>query len=103
MSLYGLLKQREAKKNPIRVGVIGAGTFSTAFINQVKITPGMKLVCVADLEVEKARQACISAGWPEEAVALCDSASAVNDSASGSRVAITDNADNLINAELDVT
>ncbi len=102
MSLYGLLKQRESQQNPIKVGVIGAGTFSSAFINQARITPGIKLVSVADLDVEKARQACIAAGWPEEAIALCDSASAINDSASESKVAITDNADNLINAELDV-
>ena len=102
MSLYGLLKQRESQHNPIKVGVIGAGTFSSAFINQVKITPGMNLVSIADLEVEKGRQACIAAGWPEEAIALCDTASAINDSVSESKVGITDNADNLINAELDV-
>jgi predicted homoserine dehydrogenase-like protein len=102
MSLYGLLKQRESQHNPIKVGVIGAGTFSSAFINQVKITPGMRLVGVADLEEEKARQACIAAGWPQEAIAPCGSSSAINDSASESKVAVTDNADHLINAELDV-
>lgn len=102
MSLYGLLKQRESRNNPIKIGVVGAGTFSSAFINQVKATPGMRLVCVADIEVEKARQACLSAGWPEGSIAYCDSPSSVNDSASESKVAITENADNLITAELDV-
>jgi predicted homoserine dehydrogenase-like protein len=102
MSLYALLKQRESQDNPIKVGVIGAGTFSSAFINQATITPGMRLVGIADLEVEKARQSCIAAGWPQEAIALCDSSSAINDAVSESKVAITDNADHVINAELDV-
>ena len=102
MSLYGLLKQRESMNKPIRVGIIGAGTFSSAFINQAKTTPGMRLVSIADLDVEKAKKACIGAGWSEEAMAFCDSPSGINDGATKERVSITDNADNLLNADLDV-
>jgi len=102
MSLYGLLKQRESINKPIKIGIIGAGTFSSAFINQAKIIPGMRLVSVADLDVEKARKACIAAGWPEALIEVSGSKSGINDGAAEGKVVLTDNADNLINADLDV-
>jgi predicted homoserine dehydrogenase-like protein len=79
MSLLDLLQRREADGKPVRVGVIGAGTFSTAFLNQARRTPGMQ-------------------------VALADGRSpdAVNDLVARGKVAIADNADYLLHADLDV-
>ena len=68
MSLYDLLQQRESMNKPVRIGVIGAGVFSSAFLNQARLIPGMHVVCVADLDAEKAKRACVAVGWPEEAV-----------------------------------
>jgi predicted homoserine dehydrogenase-like protein len=48
MSLFALLEKRQAINRPVRIGVIGAGTFSSAFLNQVRQVPGMKVVCIAD-------------------------------------------------------
>ena len=36
MSLYGLLQKRQAINRPVRIGVVGAGTFSSAFLNQAR-------------------------------------------------------------------
>jgi len=102
MSLFALLKKRESVNRPVRIGVIGAGTFSLAFLNQVRRVPGMQLVSVADLDEEKAKRACIAAGWPEEAVVMGHSPSAVNDGAALGKVMVTDNADHLIQADLEV-
>jgi predicted homoserine dehydrogenase-like protein len=102
MSLYEQLRKREAINKPVRVGIIGAGTFSAAFMNQIRTIPGMRLVSVADLDVEKARKACTGAGWPEEAVTVCNTPSAINDDAARGKVAVTDNSDNLIQADLEV-
>jgi predicted homoserine dehydrogenase-like protein len=102
MSLYDLLQGRELKNKPIRVGVIGAGTFSSAFLNQARSIPGMRVVSVADLDMEKARRTCIGAGWSEEAVGVGHSASSMNDGAARGKVMVTDNADHLIKADLDV-
>nr|NIO06997.1 flagellar biosynthesis protein FlgA [Deltaproteobacteria bacterium] len=55
MNLYRLLEQRENDGRPVRVGVIGAGIYGSMFLSQLRFTPGMKLVGVADLDVEKAR------------------------------------------------
>jgi predicted homoserine dehydrogenase-like protein len=102
MSLYSLLEKRRAANRPVRIGVIGAGTFSSAFLNQARQVPGMQIVSVADLDEEKAKKACISAGWPEAAVGIVHSPAGVNDGAARGKVMVTDNADHLIQADLEV-
>ncbi len=102
MSLYRSLQEREATNRPIRIGVIGAGTFGSMFLAQARQTPGMKLVGIAELDLEKATQTCLEAGWPREAIAYENSAGAINDGANKGRIILTDNAEQLIKAELDI-
>lgn len=102
MSLYGLLEKRRAINRPVRIGVIGAGTFSSAFLNQARRVAGIQFVSVADLDAEKAKRACIAAGWPEEAVGIVSSSSSINDGAARGKVMVTDNVDHLIKADLEV-
>ncbi len=102
MSLFALLQHREEDGRPVRVGVIGAGTFSTAFLNQARRTPGMRVACVADLYPQKARDACLASGWSSGELADGRSPDAVNDLITAGKVAITDSADNLLHADLDV-
>ena len=54
MGLYTLLEQRARSGNPIKVGIIGAGKFGAMFLSQVRLTPGMQVVGIADLDLEKA-------------------------------------------------
>lgn len=51
------------------VGVIGAGKFGTMFLAQARLTPGMHVVGVADLDAERARRQLHVCGWPKEAAA----------------------------------
>jgi predicted homoserine dehydrogenase-like protein len=102
MSLYRLLQQRAKSGKPIRIGIIGAGTFGTAFIAQARTTPGMQLVGIAELDLEKAREACLKTGWSEEAIHFGDSVAAINDGARRGRITLTSDAKQLIQAELDV-
>ncbi len=69
MNLYALLQRRlEAGGGPVSVGVIGAGKFGSMFLAQIPKTPGLKLAALADLNVERARQALKTTGWDEEAI-----------------------------------
>lgn len=66
MNLYSLLKERKREAGPIRVGVIGAGKFSSMFLTQAVHSDGFHVVAVADIDVPKARSALERTGWPEE-------------------------------------
>jgi len=61
-----MLKARAEAGNPVRVGLIGAGKFGSMFLAQVRRTPGMHLVGVADLSADRAQQALNRTGWEDE-------------------------------------
>ena len=102
MNYFTLLQQRAQKNDPVKVGIIGAGKFSTMYISQARFTPGIKIVGVADLDPEKARQACMKTGWTEDTLCFENSTGAINDAARAGRTAITEDATALIAADLDV-
>ena len=44
-------RKLEAREDPIRVGVIGAGIFGSQVIYAVENAPGMRVAAIADVEV----------------------------------------------------
>jgi len=94
MNLYSLLRTRAENDQPIRVVVIGAGKFGTMFLSQIRLTPGMHLLGVADLSVERAKTALAETGWPKDQVGAASPAKAL---AQGTTF-ITDDGPALINA-----
>lgn len=104
MSLHTLLCKREEEKRPIRIGMLGAGRYGAMFLAQSRFIPGMEVCGVVDLNLEKARGACISAGWSKESVITANSTGAINDETRKGRggIVLTDDADKLIQADLDV-
>src|SRR5438876_12093297 len=69
MSLYRLLQERTAAGQPVRVGLIGAGKFGSMFLNQVPTMPGLAVSVIADLDPERARNACHTVGWDAARIA----------------------------------
>src|SRR6266550_523543 len=84
--------EREAAGRPVRVGLIGAGKFGTMFLAQVRRTPGMHLVGLADLNVERARNQLRSCGWSEPQF----SAANLGDALRSGRTFVTADAEALI-------
>ena len=68
MNLHALLLEREASGHPVTVGLIGAGKFGTMFLAQARLTRGMRVLAVADLDAARARRQLRIAGWDDEAV-----------------------------------
>ncbi|MGW8269205.1 MAG: NAD(P)H-dependent oxidoreductase [Burkholderiales bacterium] len=68
MNLYAKLREREAKAQPLRVGVIGAGKFAAMYLAQVPRTPGVRIAAIADLAPANARANLERVGWPAELV-----------------------------------
>jgi predicted homoserine dehydrogenase-like protein len=67
MNLHAKLIEREAAGRPVTVGVIGAGKFGTMFLAQARLTRGVHIAGVADLDVGRARKQLRTADWPDAA------------------------------------
>jgi predicted homoserine dehydrogenase-like protein len=57
MSIYTQLVEREQAKNPIRVGVIGAGQMGFGMIAQIASIPGMVVAGISDINMDNALKA----------------------------------------------
>ncbi len=66
MNLSKLLAARVAARNPVRIGLIGAGKFGSMYLAQAIRTPGIHVLGIADLAPDRARAALARVGWPEE-------------------------------------
>jgi predicted homoserine dehydrogenase-like protein len=76
LNLHTKLLEREAAGRPVTVAVIGAVKFGTMFLSQARLTQGMHVVAVADLDVGRARSQLKTAGWPDESYAAASLAEA---------------------------
>src|SRR6202158_1848219 len=92
MNLHSLLLEREASGRPVTVGLIGAGKFGTMFLAQARLTRGMHVVAVADLDVARARSQLRTAGWDGEKV----SAASLGEAFKTGRTHVTADAEALI-------
>jgi len=66
MFLFDELCSLQNGRNPVRVGLIGAGKFGSMFLAQVPTTPGVEVSIIADLDPAQAKRRCTEIGWPEE-------------------------------------
>ncbi len=83
------LKRRAAEKNPVRVGVIGAGFMARGVVLQVfSAVEGMEVVAISNRHVEGAKQAYVEAGCND--VVEVASVSQLNDAIQNEKYAVTD-------------
>ncbi len=95
MNLHTLLQKRAADGRPLRVGLIGAGKFGSMFLAQARVIPGLHVLAVADLDLERARKAFAATGWNEAQVGAGSFAEALETGATH----LTDDATALIAAD----
>jgi len=76
VNLHFKLLEREAAGRLVTVGVIGAGKFGTMFLSQARLTRGLHVTGVADLDVARARSQLKTAGWPDQSFAAASLADA---------------------------
>jgi predicted homoserine dehydrogenase-like protein len=63
MNLATLAAEAADKDTPVRAGLIGAGKFGSMFLSQVPTISGLEVTAIADLDPDRARQACRAVGW----------------------------------------
>ena len=87
-----LFQKLNARSQPIRVALIGAGKFGSMFLAQVQRLPGIHVVGIADLNPATARSNLAYVGWPEERYAATSPDAAAREGTTF----VTDDADTLI-------
>jgi predicted homoserine dehydrogenase-like protein len=94
MNLHAMLKARAEDGNPIRCGLIGAGKFGSMFLSQARITPGLHIMAVCDLDTSHSLAALETTGWTKEQYA----ARSFSQALAGGGTYVTDDAQALIEA-----
>jgi predicted homoserine dehydrogenase-like protein len=79
---------------PVTVGLIGAGKFGTMFLSQARLTQGIHVVGVADINVARARDQLKTAGWAAAQYAAAN----VGDARKSGGTTVVDNAEVLLTA-----
>src|SRR5215207_1692669 len=69
MNLIALSQARAESGRPVRAALIGAGKFGSMFLAQVPTIPGLEIAVIADLDPDRARQACRTVGWDDARLA----------------------------------
>lgn len=100
--LFEQLQRRESQGRPIRIGVIGAGTFGTQIVAQTCRMQGMRVSALAELDLERARRALALGGIQGERVCEAETSSTINDAIRNDSAAITADASLLMESEIDV-
>ncbi|WP_153771126.1 flagellar biosynthesis protein FlgA [Labrenzia sp. CE80] len=99
MNLSRMLGRRAEDGRPVRAGLIGGGKFGSMYLTQARLTKGIQILGIADLDPQRLRTTLKRAGWPEEQTDTSSFAAAYQ----SGRTFITDSADDLIAADgLDV-
>jgi predicted homoserine dehydrogenase-like protein len=92
------LKAREAKGEPVRVGMIGAGFMAQGLANQIiHSVPGMDMTAVYGRQLDRARHVYRYSG--QEDVVAASTVAEIEDAASAGRPVVTDDAFLLCEAE----
>ncbi len=100
--LYERMVERERQGTPVRIGLIGIGTFGTQIAGQIHHMPGMRLAVIADLRVEAAA-AVMATGSNAAAEPLrAASADQVAEAVAAGTPVVTADADALIASPVDI-
>ena len=94
------LAKREADGQPIRVGIIGAGKFGGGLVVQLSQVPGMVASVVADIDLQRARQAYGACGTDAAEIVAAKSGDDVCDAVRSGKPVVVEDASQVTGCEL---
>jgi len=100
--LHNKLLAREREGRPIRVGIIGAGTFGTQIVAQTCRMKGMRISAIADLLPERGIHALELGGIDRSIVRQVDTAGDINSAIEAGCPAVTAHVAELLKSHIDV-
>lgn len=67
-SMFNSLEKYAEEGKQVKIGIIGAGKFTTMFLAQAIQTRGFHIVALGDLVLNRAKESLVKAGFPEEQI-----------------------------------
>lgn len=98
--MFGLPARLASRSEPVRVGVIGAGTFGQQFVGQAAEVEGIRVAGIADLDLGRAEDALTMAAT--EPIETAKSPESVREAVAAGCPIVTDDASGLIESDIDV-
>ncbi|MBX3667990.1 MAG: hypothetical protein KF778_06260 [Rhodocyclaceae bacterium] len=68
MNYHRLLLRRLEEGRPLRIALLGLSKFTTMYLAQARVSPGVHVVAVGESDPEAARRAMLALGWPSEQI-----------------------------------
>ncbi len=96
------LQELAATTTQVRIALIGAGKFGTMILAQLRLMPGVQLAVLADLDIERARKACVRGGYDPAATAHARDASAANNVARTGKIALVESGEIAATCDVDI-
>lgn len=97
------LEEKESKKIPIKIGLIGTGKMGRAIMHQAMMARGTRLVAVAEIDLPKATSQLRKLGFNEARVKVSEDSNVLSRVIEEDRIALTSNASALIEtSQIDV-
>ena len=87
--LFRELQRREARKEPVRTGVIGAGFMGKGLVYQLSKMPGMRPSLVINRTTDKGVDAYVEAGYTRQSVVVSDDAEELSQAVMQGRPAVS--------------
>ncbi|MFC7290005.1 NAD(P)H-dependent oxidoreductase [Hirschia litorea] len=85
------LAERAKDRNPLKVGIFGAGAMSRGFVNQIiRYTPGMKVAAVCNRTISKARDMLRASGVPDDQMVEAATADAIDRIIEAGKIALVE-------------
>ena len=99
MELYRHLLEREAKGNPIRLGLVGCGQMGSGLLHVTNKMSGLNTQAISDIDVSRPLAELMSMGIPESEVRLTNNKNEAEDALAQGKYLITE--DGVLLTQLD--
>lgn len=86
----------------VRAGLIGVGQFGASLIARARAIPNLSLPALCDRDLERARRACLAAGFAEGELLVCASLAEAEAAIAAGRIALVADAALLVDLPLEV-
>ena len=93
MELLARLRKREAEGKRIRAGVVGCGQMGSGMVHVTHQMPGMRIMVIADIDLERPRKTLAALGVPAAAICLTEKEGEAEDALRAGRYVLTQDAE----------